>query len=71
MTYTLAEQIAGISRRVLIEAGDILFTGSPAGVGIARGERLKVGDKVVVASEQIGSLEVVIQPPLARMPHVA
>jgi len=64
MTYTLAEQIAGISKRVLIEAGDILFTGSPAGVGIARGERLGIGDRVVVAAEQIGVMEVVIQPPL-------
>jgi len=66
MTYSLAEQIAGISKRVLIEAGDILFTGSPAGVGFARGERLKIGDKVAVAAESIGVLEVVIQPPLSQ-----
>lgn len=71
MTYTLAEQIAGISRRVLIEAGDILFTGSPAGVGLARGERLKIGDKVVVAADGIGAMEVVIQPPIKRSATLA
>jgi 2-keto-4-pentenoate hydratase/2-oxohepta-3-ene-1,7-dioic acid hydratase in catechol pathway len=64
MIYSLAEQISGISKAVRIEAGDILFTGSPAGVGAPRGERLKIGDKVVVEADVIGRMEVVIQPPL-------
>ncbi|MFP3613173.1 fumarylacetoacetate hydrolase family protein [Paraburkholderia sp. SIMBA_050] len=63
MIYTLAEQIAGISKAVRIEPGDIMFTGSPAGVGAASGESLSVGDRVAVESEAIGRLEVVIQAP--------
>ena len=63
MVYSLAEQIAGISRAVTIEAGDILFTGSPAGVGAARGESLQVGDCVEVESPLTGAMQVVIQPP--------
>jgi len=43
MIYSLPEQIAGISRAVTIEPGDMMFTGSPAGVGLPRGEKLKPG----------------------------
>ncbi|WP_237882366.1 fumarylacetoacetate hydrolase family protein [Pseudomonas sp. PGPR40] len=64
MVYSLAEQIAGISRAISIEPGDIMFTGSPAGVGAASGESLAIGDRVVVEAEIIGRMEVVIQPPL-------
>ena len=63
MIYSLAEQISGISNAVEIEAGDILFTGSPAGVGAPKGESLKAGDRVVVESDLTGSMEVIIQPP--------
>lgn len=66
MIYSLAEQIAGISKAVQIEPGDILFTGSPAGVGGARGESLTIGDRVVVESDAIGRMEVVIQAPLNK-----
>lgn len=63
MIYSLAEQIAGVSRGISIEAGDLMFTGSPAGVGLPRGEKLAIGDRVRVESEAIGTMEVVIQPP--------
>lgn len=66
MIYSLAEQIAGISKAVQIEAGDILFTGSPAGVGAGRGESLKVGDSVVVESLLTGPMEIIIQAPLTE-----
>jgi 2-keto-4-pentenoate hydratase/2-oxohepta-3-ene-1,7-dioic acid hydratase in catechol pathway len=61
MVYTLAEQIAGVSRSVRIEAGDLMFTGSPAGVGLPRGERLHPGDRVRIESDKIGAMEVLIQ----------
>ncbi len=61
MVYTLAEQIAGVSRSVRIEPGDLMFTGSPAGVGLPRGERLHPGDRVRIESDKIGAMEVVIQ----------
>ena len=63
MIYSLAEQIAGVSCGISIEAGDLMFTGSPAGVGLPRGEKLAIGDRVRVESEAIGAMEVVIQPP--------
>jgi 2-keto-4-pentenoate hydratase/2-oxohepta-3-ene-1,7-dioic acid hydratase in catechol pathway len=36
--------------------GDVILTGTPAGVGVARGEFLKAGDSVRVEIEQIGTL---------------
>jgi 2-keto-4-pentenoate hydratase/2-oxohepta-3-ene-1,7-dioic acid hydratase in catechol pathway len=69
MIYSLPEQIAGVSQAIRIEAGDVMFTGSPAGVGAPRGERLKPGDRIVVESAAIGAMEVVIQPPqIAKFP---
>lgn len=61
MIYSLPEQIAGVSRAVSIEPGDMMFTGSPAGVGLPRGEKLKTGDVVRIEAELVGSMEVVIQ----------
>ncbi len=63
MIYSLAEQIAGVSRGVRIEAGDLMFTGSPAGVGLPRGEKLARGDRVRIQSPVIGAMEVIIQSP--------
>jgi acylpyruvate hydrolase len=41
-----------------LEAGDVVATGTPAGVGFARHPRrwLKVGDEVVVRIEGLGEL---------------
>jgi len=61
MIHTLAEQIAGVSRSVTIEPGDLMFTGSPAGVGLPRGERLHPGDVVSVEGEKIGVMQVSLQ----------
>jgi 2-keto-4-pentenoate hydratase/2-oxohepta-3-ene-1,7-dioic acid hydratase in catechol pathway len=66
MIYSLPEQIAGVSRYVAIEPGDVMLTGSPAGVGLPRGERLVPGDVVRIEADQIGAMEVVIQPPLKK-----
>ena len=63
MIYTLAEQIAGVSAAVTIEPGDLMFTGSPAGVGLPRGEHLRPGDKVSVTGQAIGSMEVLMVGP--------
>ena len=58
MLYGLDEQIAEISRRIRIEPGDILFTGSPAGVGFPRGESVSDGDQVTARATGIGELTV-------------
>lgn len=64
MLYSLPKMIAGVSEGVTIEPGDLMLTGSPAGAGKAMGQRLAIGDVVVVDSPATGPLEVVIQEPL-------
>jgi 2-keto-4-pentenoate hydratase/2-oxohepta-3-ene-1,7-dioic acid hydratase in catechol pathway len=56
MIFTLAEQIAHISSGMTLYPGDIILTGTPAGVGMGRGEFLKAGDVVRLEIEKIGSL---------------
>jgi 2-keto-4-pentenoate hydratase/2-oxohepta-3-ene-1,7-dioic acid hydratase in catechol pathway len=58
MLYGLDEQIVEISRRIRIEPGDILFTGTPAGVGFPRGESVKDGDQFTARATGIGELMV-------------
>jgi fumarylpyruvate hydrolase len=43
MTWNVAEIIARLSRQVALAAGDIIFTGTPDGVGaVVKGDRLRV-----------------------------
>jgi acylpyruvate hydrolase len=56
MVRSAAELISFISQRVALQPGDVLATGTPGGVGRARGVRLKDGDEVEVEIERIGSL---------------
>ena len=52
----LAEQIAYLSSRVTLRPGDVIATGTPAGVGRPRGIFLKPGDRVRIAIEGLGEL---------------
>jgi 2-keto-4-pentenoate hydratase/2-oxohepta-3-ene-1,7-dioic acid hydratase in catechol pathway len=56
MIFTLAEQISHLSTRVTLQPGDLILTGTPAGVGLARKEFLKAGDVVKVWVEGVGTL---------------
>ena len=56
MIFSLAEQIAHLSTRMTLHPGDLILTGTPAGVGAARGEFLKSGDVVRVWVEKVGTL---------------
>jgi 2-keto-4-pentenoate hydratase/2-oxohepta-3-ene-1,7-dioic acid hydratase in catechol pathway len=56
MIFTLAEQIAHLSTRVTLQPGDLILTGTPAGVGLARKEFLRPGDVVKVWIEGVGTL---------------
>jgi 2-keto-4-pentenoate hydratase/2-oxohepta-3-ene-1,7-dioic acid hydratase in catechol pathway len=56
MIFSLAEQIAHLSARLTLHPGDLILTGTPAGVGMARKEFLKPGDVVRVWIEEIGTL---------------
>jgi len=56
MIFTLAEQIAHLSHHMTLYPGDLVLTGTPAGVGAGRGEFLKAGDVVKLDIEKIGTL---------------
>jgi 2-keto-4-pentenoate hydratase/2-oxohepta-3-ene-1,7-dioic acid hydratase in catechol pathway len=56
MVHGIAEQIAYLSRHVTLQPGDIIATGTPAGVGMPRGEFLKIGDEVKIEIEGCGTL---------------
>jgi 2-keto-4-pentenoate hydratase/2-oxohepta-3-ene-1,7-dioic acid hydratase in catechol pathway len=56
MVHSTAEQIAYLSRHVTLQPGDVIATGTPAGVGMPRGEFLQVGDEVKIEIEGLGTL---------------
>jgi 2-keto-4-pentenoate hydratase/2-oxohepta-3-ene-1,7-dioic acid hydratase in catechol pathway len=60
MIFTLADQIAHLSRGMTLYPGDVILTGTPAGVGTGRGEFLKAGDVVKIEIERIGTLTNII-----------
>jgi 2-keto-4-pentenoate hydratase/2-oxohepta-3-ene-1,7-dioic acid hydratase in catechol pathway len=56
MIFNINEQIADLSRNFTLWPGDVILTGTPAGVGAGRGEFLKTGDVVRVRIERLGEL---------------
>ena len=55
--FPVAAVIEFISSYVTLEPGDIISTGTPAGVGNTKGTYLKAGDKLEAAIEGIGVLK--------------
>jgi 2-keto-4-pentenoate hydratase/2-oxohepta-3-ene-1,7-dioic acid hydratase in catechol pathway len=60
MIWDVAEQITRISEHVTLEPGDVIMTGTPAGVGLSTGTWLKVGDLLEAEITGLGSLTVQI-----------
>ncbi len=56
MIHSIAEQIAHLSTGMTLHPGDVILTGTPAGVGSARNEYLQPGDVVKIEIERIGTL---------------
>ena len=56
MIFNIAEQISHLSTGITLHPGDVIMTGTPAGVGAGRGEFLKAGDVVKVEIAEIGSI---------------
>jgi 2-keto-4-pentenoate hydratase/2-oxohepta-3-ene-1,7-dioic acid hydratase in catechol pathway len=58
MVFTVAEVIAFISDGITLEPGDLILTGTPAGVGLGRKPPVYLadGDEVTIEIEGIGSL---------------
>lgn len=59
MIFKIPDQIAHISQVFTLEPGDIIFTGTPAGVGMAMDPKgfIKPGDTVRIEIEGVGVLE--------------
>ena len=62
MIFSVAEQISTASRIMTLDPGDVLLTGTPAGVGVPHKTFLSVGDRVDADIEGIGRLSVGIGP---------
>ncbi|MBJ3775093.1 fumarylacetoacetate hydrolase family protein [Acuticoccus mangrovi] len=62
MIFSVAEQIAIASRIMTLEPGDVLLTGTPAGVGVPKGAFLARGDTIEATIEGIGTLTVSVRP---------
>ena len=60
MIWSFAEELSEASKHLTLEPGDILLTGTPAGVGLATNTYLKVGDKIAAEIEGLGKLNVEI-----------
>ncbi len=59
--FPVAAVIEFLSSFVTLETGDLIATGTPAGVGDARGEYLKSGDWIEATIEPIGTLVSVVE----------
>jgi fumarylpyruvate hydrolase len=59
MIWNVPEVIANLSEQVAMEAGDVIFTGTPAGVGA-----VQPGDKIECEIAGVGKLAVTMGPPL-------
>jgi acylpyruvate hydrolase len=59
LVHSIPALVAYLSKLMTLEPGDVVSTGTPAGVGSMRDPKvwLKPGDEVVVSSRQLGVLE--------------
>jgi 2-keto-4-pentenoate hydratase/2-oxohepta-3-ene-1,7-dioic acid hydratase in catechol pathway len=76
MIWPVPELVARISEHVTVEPGDVVLTGTPAGVGLSTGVWMKVGDRLDGEITGLGALRVEIvedrpeaDEPLRRLPN--
>lgn len=60
MVFGVAEVIAHLSCFMCLAPGDVILTGTPAGVGLGRGEFLAKGDVMEVGVERLGRQRVAV-----------
>ncbi|MBN9061824.1 MAG: fumarylacetoacetate hydrolase [Rhizobiales bacterium 65-9] len=60
MIFSVAEQIARASEIMTLDPGDVILTGTPAGVGVPKQTFLKVGDWIDAEISGVGALSVTI-----------
>lgn len=64
LVFNVYDQIAWLSQAMTLEPGDVIFTGTPEGVGFARKPPvfLKAGDVVRVEIDRISAIEAEMRP---------
>lgn len=62
MIHKLVDQISYISQAFTLMPGDVLFTGTPGGVGMESGNFLKVGDVIRIAIDGLGEIQNTVIP---------
>lgn len=60
MIFSVAEQIARASEIMTLDPGDVILTGTPAGVGVPKQTFLKVGDRIDAEIAGLGALSVTV-----------
>ena len=58
MIFDVREQLVTLSAIMTLDAGDVVLTGTPAGVGFPKRSFLKAGDRIDATIESIGTLSV-------------
>jgi 2-keto-4-pentenoate hydratase/2-oxohepta-3-ene-1,7-dioic acid hydratase in catechol pathway len=67
LIHPIPSIVAAVSRFATLRPGDVILTGTPAGVGMARGAYLAEGDDVRVEVDVVGTLRnEVTGPPVSR-----
>ena len=66
MVVPVAELVAAASRTLTLEPGDVILTGTPAGVGMPRREFLHSGDVIEARIEGLGTLRTTVVDPKER-----
>lgn len=61
--FTVAQTVAWLSRTITLTPGDIIATGTPAGIGAIKGHFLRPGDAVEVEVECIGTISNTVRAP--------
>jgi len=56
LIFSVPQLVAYLSSICTLYPGDLIFTGTPSGVGLARGRFLAVGDELVSGAEVLGEL---------------
>jgi 2-keto-4-pentenoate hydratase/2-oxohepta-3-ene-1,7-dioic acid hydratase in catechol pathway len=56
LIFNIAEQIEALSNRITLHPGDLVLTGTPSGVGLARKIFLKPGDHLKLWIQEVGEL---------------
>jgi fumarylpyruvate hydrolase len=64
--WPVADIVSILSRSMELKPGDVIMTGTPAGVGA-----LVAGDKVVGGIDGLGEIDIAVAQPIVRRPRAS